>query len=175
MVVKKSFIKRRENSRTNLNYYVALEPKQFDKEQLNPVDGLLDALPRLRRKLARLRKYENAAQPFVTVRKAFVNYADAQVAYRHARQIEAFNLGVELGVIVGRTRPQKASKASGAPLHGAILGAALSATQVPAGRLLSLFAIAEALLGGTADVGALKQALHKFKAQRKTSTKPRSR
>lgn len=155
-----------------VSYHAELEPQQSTTEPLHPVDGVLNDLPDLRRKLATVRKREKSVQPFLTDRKAFVKYADAQVDYRYSLQVEAFNLGVELGLVVGRVAPQTASQAAKAPLPQAVLTAALRAASGPAGRLISLLTIAEAFVSGPADLSALKKALESFAArQRPVSTK----
>lgn len=88
--------------RPAVDYYRTLEPEPADDTKLNIVETLVDQAPGIRAATRRIRTREKQLGFPDEARESFVRYADARGELASLRETALFNVGVEIGLIVGR-------------------------------------------------------------------------
>lgn len=148
-----------------VDYYEALRSQT---EETHPIDVIVDHAPSVRKTYRQVLALERKIHVPDAARFAFVRYCDARLLLQSLRENMAFNVGVEIGTIVGRQGALHAKRGSGAADDGAFRFAArglmLEGPTSPRRRLLTFLEMAWALASGPADVTTVAAATRRTAA-----------
>jgi hypothetical protein len=136
-----------------IDYYEALRPQA---DEAHPVDETIDRTPPVRRTYRQVLALERRVRVPAVARPAFVRYCDARLLLQSLRENIAFNVGIEIGTLVGRRDALKGGPSDRAAdarvVRLAARGLMLDEAVAPKRRLLTFLEMAWSLARGPADI-----------------------